>query len=82
MNIIKQYKNSFKCLECGNKLFYKDIIHNEFYCRSCGLIHDNNMLDISQQALKKDLIKENQENNPLLIMLEIERQKELNKMEL
>ena len=40
------------------------------------------MLDISQQALQKDLIKEIQENNPLLIMLEIERQKELNKMEL
>lgn len=77
MDIIKTFYN-YKCLECGNKIFIFDLIHNDFYCQSCGLIHDISMLDDAKQDYYNDVfadIKKNQPDIYELIQLEIKNDK-------
>lgn len=55
---------NYKCVECGNELFIRDILKNEFYCVSCGLIHDMDMLDDARDNYYKELLKQIKENEP------------------
>lgn len=81
MEIIKTFYN-YKCLECGNKIFIFDLIHNDFYCKSCGLIHNLQMLSDAKQDFYKDILNEIKKNEPdlyELIKMEIKNDK-LNKL--
>ena len=81
MKIIKTFYN-YKCCECGNKIFLLDLIHNDFYCKSCGLIHNSEMKDDAKQDYYKDVLEDIKKNDPelyKLIQLEIKKEK-LNKL--
>ena len=75
MPIIQTYCNIFQCLECGNTIILKDVYKSEFFCRSCGLIHDNYMLIEAKDNYKANN-KNNDNSNELFI---IDRESELYK---
>lgn len=78
MEIIRTNFN-YKCVECEKKNIVFDLIHNEFYCRSCGLIHNSEMLEISKANYNKEQLQYIKENEPYiynLIINEYEKRKE------
>lgn len=78
MEIYKTIQN-LKCVECEKKNIVFDLIHNEFYCRSCGLVHNSEMLDISKANYNKEQLQYLKENEPYiynLIINEYEKRKE------
>ena len=69
MEIIRTNFN-YKCVECEKKNnIVFDLIHNEFYCRSCGLIHNSEMLEISKANYTNEQIQYLKENEPYIYNL-------------
>ncbi|MBR2651788.1 hypothetical protein IKD56_00065 [bacterium] len=68
----------YKCLECGNEVFFKDVLKNECYCCRCGLIHDLEMLADAKENYFKNRLNQIKKNNPKgyeLILREIRNDK-------
>lgn len=92
MDIIKTFYN-LKCVECEQEILYFDLIHMEFYCRSCGLIHNSEMIEQAKdnylkariKEIKQQLKKENKQQynnfvNDLKAIERTEKEKELKKL--
>ena len=76
MEVIRTFYK-YKCLECGKKIILFDLVHNEFYCRSCGLIHNLEMLNLAKNEYYKDKLKEIQKSKPdiyNLIQMDLKQQ--------
>lgn len=92
MDIIKTFYN-LKCVECEQEILYFDLRRMEFYCRSCGLIHNSEMIEQAKdnylkariKEIKKQLKKENKQQynnfiNDLKAIEQTEKQNKLKKL--